>query len=370
MHFVRRLFRLYFHRFFLLLFLGSLITIFAIGSRIDLVSTRVLNEVYRPADLQGQKDASRLEIGLFVGNLHGVDHSLGIFSADGEIWGKWDDASQGRWKELGPDKTISIDSGFIYSSNAISEGDQSFAKKIGNPYSYSGRTSYQAGDFSSKFKMHPVDYRQFPFESIYLPIEVRTKFPVERLLLSIDERDSFVSDRVSLPGYRFVGLNSKNLFWHAKTSWGHDFDGLAYSQLQWELHFRRSIGPSFVRLFLPLASAMAAVIFSLVVSFKVSAQKISIPTSILLVLAVLQDRWHSTLPQGLKYLTYMDQLFVFAYLVTVIVLVQSVYCVNRCYGASEGVQPEIAVRMRHHQRILASGISVALLVAPFVLWFV
>ena len=94
MRFIRRLFRLYFHRFFLLFFLGSLIAIFLIGSRIDLVSTRVSNETYRSADMQGQKDAPRLEIGLFINNLHGVDHSLGTFSADGEIWGKWDDASR------------------------------------------------------------------------------------------------------------------------------------------------------------------------------------------------------------------------------------------------------------------------------------
>ena len=101
-----------------------------------------------------------------------------------------------------------------------------------------------------------------------------------------------VSDRVSLPGYRFVGLKIKNVFYRAKTFFGHDVpddwsaDGFTNSQLQWELHFRRAIGPSFVRLFLPLASAMAAVIFSLIVSFKVSAQKIGIPASILLVLAV------------------------------------------------------------------------------------
>ena len=353
-----------------------------IGSRIDLVSTRVSNETYRSADMQGQKDAPRLEIGLFINNLHGVDHSLGTFSADGEIWGKWDDASQARWKELnsgkeiGPDQPMSFDSAFIYSSNAISEGHQPFVKKSSNPFFYSYGRFYQTGDFSSKFKMHQVDYRKFPFESIYLPIEVRTKFPVPRLVLSVDERDSLVSDDVSLPGYRFVGLTLKNIFWQAKTFWGHDVpdgsmeDGLTYSQLQWELHFRRAIGPSFVRLFLPLASAMAAVIFSLIVGFKVSAQKISIPSSILLVLAVLQDRWHSSLPQGLKYLTYMDKLFVFAYLITMIVLLQSVYCVNRFHGESEGTQSEVAVRMRHHQRILASCISVALLVAPFVLWFV
>ena len=60
----------------------------------------------------------------------------------------------------------------------------------------------------------------------------------------------------------------------------------------------------------------------------------------------------------------------FAYLMTMVVLVHSVYCVNRCYGASEDIRPEVAVQMRHDQRLLASFISAALLIAPFVLWFV
>ena len=64
----------------------------------------------------------------------------------------------------------------------------------------------------------------------------------------------------------------------------------------------------------------------------------------------------------------MDKMFVFAYLMTMVVLIHSVYCVNRCFGASEGIKSDIAVQMRHHQRILASCVSVALLVAPFVLW--
>ncbi len=115
---------------------------------------------------------------------------------------------------------------------------------------------------------------------------------------------------------------------------------------------------------------MAEVIFSLIISFKVSDKKISIPASILLVLAVLQDRWHSALPPGLKYFTYTDELLLFTYLVTVVVLLHSVYCVNRCYGATEKIDAELAVRMRHHQRILASGISAALLIAPLILWFV
>ena len=66
----------------------------------------------------------------------------------------------------------------------------------------------------------------------------------------------------------------------------------------------------------------------------------------------------------------MDELFMFAYLVTVVVLLHSVCSVNRCYGASEKIDAEHTVRMRHYQRIHASGISAALLIAPLILWFV
>lgn len=382
MHRLRRMFRLYFHRFFLILSLGVLVTVFVIGSRIDLVSTRGSNEAYSSAVEQDKDDVVKMQIGLFINNLHGVDHSLSTFSADGQIWGTWDDASQDRWKELiagqevDKDLPISFDAASIHSPNALSEGDQSFVKKSIDPLSYPGGRYWQSGYFSSKFKMHQVDYRKFPFESIYLPIEVQTLFPIQRLVLTTDQRDSLVSDRVSLSGYRFVALKMKDMFYQAKTFWGHDMpdywmgDDLTYSHLQWELHFRRAVGPAFIRLFLPLASAMSAVIFSLLVSFKVSTQKIGIPASILLVLAVLQDRWHGSLPPGLKYLTYMDELFIFAYLATMVALLHSAYCVNRCYGASETIQAEIAVRMRHDQRLLASFISAALLIAPFVLWFV
>ena len=99
-------------------------------------------------------------------------------------------------------------------------------------------------------------------------------------------------------------------------------------------------------------------------------QKICIPASIILVLAVLQDQWHSALPPELKYFTYMDELFMSAYLVTIVILLHSVFCVNRCYGTSEKIDAEPSVRMRHHQWTLANGISAELLIAPLILWFV
>ena len=378
MHRLRRIFKLYFHRIFLILFLGSLITIFVIGSKIDLVGSRTLSEIYRPADLVGVGDVPQLNLGLFVGKLYDVDHAKGTFSADGGIWGTWDDASDELWRQSRAGRSMSFESMGIYSSNAISKSGGDFIKRPTEKVSLEGGKSWLAADFSSSFKMHQIDYRRFPFEDYYLPVVLTTRYAVRSLVLVPDQRDSIVADSVSLPGYRFVGLKQKNMFHQAKTSWGivepGDSDAATwsspYSTLQWELHFRRAIGPSFVRLFLPLASAMAAVLFSLIVSFKVSTQKISIPASILLVLAVLQDRWHNSLPSGLKYFTYMDELFMFAYLITMVVLVHSVYCVNCCYGASEDIRPEVAVQMRHDQRLLASFISAALLIAPFVLWFV
>ena len=78
----------------------------------------------------------------------------------------------------------------------------------------------QFTQFSSEFKMDNVDYRNFPFEEFYLPIVVATPYPTQYLVLTPDERDSLVSDSVDLPGYRFDGLNPRNIFYQAKTFWG------------------------------------------------------------------------------------------------------------------------------------------------------
>ena len=390
MHRLQRAFRLYFHRFFLLLFLGSLISIFVVFSGFDRLSTRVPAETYRPADMQEIESGgpAKLKIGIFVDSLYNIDRSLGTFSAKCLLWGTWDDADEKRWKLHGhdheinsglDDDSISFQSTDVFLRNAISVNK--VAEYAESPVALGEGSIRQFTKFSSEFKMDDVDYRNFPFEEFYLPIVVATPYPTQNLVLIPDERDSLVSDNVDLPGYRFNGLNPRNIFYQAKTFWGwHQYawgDQLdsgsnpdAYSEVHWELHFRRAIGPSFVRLFLPLAAAMVAILFSLIISFKVATQKIGIPSSILLVLAVLQDRWHSTLPPGLKYFTYMDELFMFAYLITMIVLAQSIYCINRCHYASEDIRSEVEIQMRHHQRILASGVSAALLITPFVLWFI
>lgn len=362
------------HRVLLITLIGFFVAAVLISFRLDQKISGSSNESYLPAELRGDlSDSVVVKTGIFVNRLHDVSISSGTFSANGWIWIAWDKPGKDDWH-----KTRKLDIGSIDLINEI-PGRGQFERLDPEPSEsdVEGRL-YHSIRFSSVFLMEAQDLRRFPFEKIRLPIEVGTDdHPTYRMIYIPDEKDSMISDRVNLPGYRYEGLKHKNLFYIANTLWGHEYPAsetsrqpLSYPQLEWEMHFRRSTSSSFVRLFLPLGAAMAALLFSLIAHFKVSVQKISIPASILLVLAVLQDRWHRVLPPGLPYLTYMDKLFIFAYVVTVIVFAHSVFCVNLYHSSSGESQALLCAKMRHQQRRLASGICCALLIVPIILWFV
>ena len=48
------------------------------------------------------------------------------------------------------------------------------------------------------------------------------KNPAQSVVLSADTCDSLVSDRVSLPSYRFIGLKPKSIFYKVTILWGHE----------------------------------------------------------------------------------------------------------------------------------------------------
>ena len=362
------------HRVLLIILIGVFVAAILISFRLDQDIARPSNESYLPAELHGDLGkAVVVKTGIFVNRLHDMSISAGTFSANGWLWMSWDKPGKDDWH-----RTRKLDIGSIDLINEIpGRGQLERLDPEPTASDVEGRL-YHSIRFSSVFLMEAQDFRRFPFEKIRLPIEVGTDdHPTYRMIFVPDEKDSMISDRVNLPGYRYEGLKYKNFFYTANTLWGHEMpagesesEPLSYPQLEWELNFRRSTSSSFVRLFLPLGAAMAALLFSLLSHFKVSVQKISIPASILLVLAVLQDRWHRVLPPGLAYLTYMDKLFIFAYVVTVIVFAHSVFCVNLYHSASEERQALLSDKMRHQQRRLASAICCGLLVGPIVLWFV
>ena len=248
-------------------------------------------------------------------------------------------------------------------------------KLIDNPIEEFGGQLWHSMQFSSTFLMNNQDYRRFPFEYVELPIGWYRSF----LLIGWYQpnlKDSLISDRLSLSGFGFRGLEARN-FSHTITSkWGHSIDPSspenkthwAYPHLEWVMLFGRLPSSSLARLFTPVFAAMVALMFSLLVNLSHSTPKITIPASVLLVLAVLQENSHKMLPPDITYLTYMDKIYMFCYLLTIISFVSSLYCINRIEQAEDAVRSSLKTSLRSQQRSLVNWMSVSLFVVPVILW--
>ena len=332
---------------------------------------RPLREIYKPVDVQGiGDDVLKVHTGIYVNRIHDVDRASGTFSANGWLWMSWDKPSDDDWL----DGEISIDT--IKFMNEIPNASKR-DKLIDEPQEQYGGRMWQSMRFSSTFLMNNQDFSRFPFENVELPIEIGSDaFAVDDVVYLPNLKDSLVSDRLSLSGFEFRGLEARN-FSHSITSkWGHSIDPdspedqthWAYPHLEWVMQFSRLSSSSIARLFTPVFAAMVVLMFSLLVNLNVASSKISIPASVLLVLAVLQDRSHRLLPPDITYLTYMDKIYMFCYVLTLISFVSSLYCVNRVNLAPEESRPALMISLRSHQRALVAWMCLSLIVMPLILW--
>jgi len=134
------------------------------------------------------------------------------------------------------------------------------------------------------------------------------------------------------------------------------------------MQFSRLSSSSIARLFTPVFAAMVVLMFSLLVNLNVATPKISIPASVLLVLAVLQERSHRLLPPDITYLTYMDKIYMFCYVLTVISFMSSLYCVNRVNLAPSESRSALMISLRSRQRELVAWMCLSLITVPVILW--
>ena len=359
------------HRLALLACISTFVLVVVLSFAGNHKQDRPLREIYKPVDVEAiGEDVLKVHTGIYVNRIHDVDRTSGTFSANGWLWMSWDRPRDDDWRE----GEISIDT--IKFMNEIPNASKR-DKLIENPQEqYAGRM-WQSMRFSSKFLMNNQDFSRFPFENVELPIEVGSDaFAVDDVVYLPNLKDSLVSDRLSLSGFEFRGLQARN-FSHSITSkWGHSIDPAspqdqthwAYPHLEWVMQFSRLSSSSIARLFTPVFAAMVVLMFSLLVNLNVASSKISIPASVLLVLAVLQDRSHKLLPPDITYLTYMDKIYMFCYVLTLISFLSSLYCVNRVNLAPEESRPALMISLRSHQRALVAWMCLSLIVMPLILW--
>jgi hypothetical protein len=129
---------------------------------------------------------------------------------------------------------------------------------------------------------------------------------------------------VDVNGYVNLGFTAAEYKHHYNTSFGlGDSASSDYSQLIYRVVYGRSIWSAFWTLLQPLAIVMAMIIVSTRIQHDIWDVRVGIPVTVLLTLVFMQESYRGTLP-ALPYLTFLDKIYVVAYLITLIAFIFSV----------------------------------------------
>ena len=156
------------------------------------------------------------------------------------------------------------------------------------------------------------------------------------------------------------------------TNFGQGGSESDYSLVLFEISFGTSAWASVWRLLLPLAVLMAMVLLVFKVRPDEQDARASIPVTVLLTLVFLQQTYRGDLPL-LPFLTFLDQVYVVAYVVTLVAFVLVIWIGRRYADMEEMEDPEMKALVRDRLEQLDNSWPVVVVIfsslAIAVAWF-
>ena len=255
-------------------------------------------------------------VGLHVDKVYELSLQSRTFSADGFVWLEWSPQTHEVLEEenLNPADLIRL-------PNQIETWDSTFEPEGDAPQVLSAGRRHQRYRFSSRFYDDEINFERDPFDVLILPIVVEIapdafsdKYE-QALLFPHHEQNGFLGLAGSLSGYRLEGASLEPLLHRYPTRFGSWYQPVK-SQVRLEIHYRSDYGSAFVRWVLPILMIMAVVIMTPTVIGTLADIRLAVPTTALLTLVFMHQAYRSELP-SLPYLTLLDDLFTWSYLICV-----------------------------------------------------
>ena len=266
-----------------------------------------------------------LDVALSVGNVHRFSARDKTYSVEGTLRVSAPIALMRRLQALGvePVELLRFQNQ-VEPWNSLMEpasGTLKLGRNLGRDYRFNGNfysdeinyQGYPFGTLPLRLSLVPVAsangaIRAYPFD----PSESKGITEPLTIRLQADSRDSSVSRQTNMNGYRLNG-------WRLLTEKGAVEMQLLYTPIGWA---------SLVKWLLPLAITMVVMLLTPNLRSSFSSERLAIPPVILLTLVFMQQAYRDSLP-SLPYLTVLDGLYAFSYLVTLVFFCEFIWCANR-----------------------------------------
>ena len=321
---------------------AALMAISAI-SRIDRPQVSTGDRLYSnaaPGVLAREQPAEALfpiEIGVYATSTSELDLNVPSFNSSGYVWMRWSQAFQDYLEQ----NETTVQERMVVLNELISDTSP-VLEPIGKPKQEADGRFYELFSFRGRYYINNASFRHFPFMTVSLPIAIEPddidgQLDYSRLRFIPDSKDSGMGLYASIIGWLNHGWSIAEYRHHYATNFGladPSSNGQSdYSQLIFSMLFGTSAWASFWRLLLPLSVVMSMVLLVFKVRSDEQDARASIPVTVLLTLVFLQQSYRNHLPE-LPFLTFLDQVYVVAYGVTLAAFVLVLW-IGRRYSAME-----------------------------------
>ena len=284
---------------------------------------------------KGQPDPMKIKMGLYAINNYNINLQSPSFESSGYWWLKWGDNLQTYltennlkiWKVLTPVNLINIpqyaDSVFIPTGN-------------GKPTLMPDGSWYLTGAYSGEFFIDRSDFRRHPFTTLSLPIMIEADDVMlnsSKLEISPDTQGSGIGQFIdSNLGWINQGWTLASYKHHYNSDFGFGKGASDFSQLIFEVKYSTSSWLSFWKILVPLMIVVAMIAGATKLETAHYDVRLTLPVTVLLTLVFMQQTHDANLPQ-LPYLTFLDEVYVVSYILTLGSFVMMLWACRRYYAA-------------------------------------
>lgn len=333
-----------------------------------------------PAALQADRDRLKstplqVEVGFYAMNNYDIELQVPSFQSTGYVWFRWDQAVQDYfedhglklWKVITPVNLLNLPNG---SSTAFAPIGEDKPRKMADG-SY-----HQTMSYKGEFYIDRADFSQHPFTRVSLPIILEAdddNLSYATFRLTSDLASSGIGEFVNTNnGWIENGWSLAEYRHHYATDFGLRTGTSDYSQLIYEVEYRTSAWHSFWKLLMPLLIVMAMVVGATKLDPAQWEVRLTLPVTVLLALVFLQQGYSSELPQ-LPYLSFIDEIYVVAYALTLGAFGLMLWGSRRYYSAlqneSEAERKEALRRLDLSDDAWPAAVILVGMVAVTICWF-
>jgi len=275
-----------------------------------------------------------VKVGIYTNTTSELELGIPSYAASGYVWLIWQEPLQ-QYLEA---KNATIAERFSLINTLITDAPPQLEPVGREPERLDDGSYYQLFTFRGRYYVDKASFRHYPFMSVSLPLAIEIDdvdggLSYSQLRLEPDTRNSGMGLFAHIIGWINQGWSVAEYRHHYASNFGLGGQEQDYSLVLFETSFGTSSWASFWRLLLPLLVLMAMVLLVFKVRPDEQDARASIPVTVLLTLVFLQQSYRDELP-ALPFLTFIDQVYVVAYIVTLFAFVLVIW-IGRRYAAME-----------------------------------